>query len=71
MCKLVLAKCRNRSKHRIKVAVGWSNRGRSQPQVISGTLPLGDYEQIWAADKDANAKEAATKVAMVEITGER
>ena len=52
MCKLVLAKCRNRSKYRIKVAacVGWSNRGRSQPQVNSGTVPLGDYEQIWAAD---------------------
>ena len=50
----------------VAACVEWSNRGRSS---LKSRVVLCLYEQIWAANKDANAKEAAAKVAMAEIAG--
>ena len=47
----------------VAACVEWSNRGRSSLKSIVVLC------QIWAANKDANAKEAAAKVAMAEIAG--
>ena len=50
----------------VAACVEWSNCGRSS---LKSIVVLCLYEQIWAANKDANAKEAAAKVAMAEIAG--